>query len=119
MFPFRQRGIPTALSERPCVCTLDLQYFVSLLVDGHLHTRAPVAVIAIRAHPLSRVEIGPVTIGLMAALRTDDPFAVTILEPGVRRRRITKPSATRFEFRRPRFVRQFRMCVGKGHREEE
>ena len=99
MLPLLQRGILTALRERPRVRTLDLQYFVSLFVDTNLHTRAPVAVVAIRAHPLPRCESWPVALGLMAALLTDCPFAVTILEPGVRRRRITKPSATRFESR--------------------
>src|SRR5258706_12553212 len=119
MFPFRQRGIPAALGERAGVCTLDLKYFVSLFVDANLHTRAPVTMGAVGAHPLSRGEIGPVAVGLMTALHRDHPFAETIVQPGVRRRRITKPSAPRFEIRRPGFVRQFRMCVGKGHRDEE
>ena len=90
-----------------------------LFVDANLHTRATVTVGAVRAHPLFRVEIGPVAISLMAALHGDDPLAETIIQPGVRRRRIAEPSATRFEIRRPGFVRQSRMCVGKGHNDEE
>jgi hypothetical protein len=76
------------LRERACVRTFNLQYFVSLFVDANVQTGATVAIVAVRAHPLPRFEIWPVALGLMAALLTDCPFAVTILQPGVRRRRI-------------------------------
>lgn len=61
---------------------------MSLFVDANLHARALVAIAAVRAHPLPRFESWPVALSLMAALLTDGPFAETILQPGVRRRRI-------------------------------
>ncbi len=78
--------------------TFDFQNFASLFVDANLQARAPVTVAAtVRVHPLLRFEIWPIALGLVPALRGNYPFAVSIVEPGVRRRRIGEPPATSFE----------------------
>ena len=98
LFPFLQRGILTALPERPCARTFDLHDLASLFIDAKLQTRAPVTVAAtVRVHPLPWFESWPIAFGLVSALRADYPFAVTIVEPGIRRRWIGEPPATSFK----------------------
>ena len=71
---------------------------MSLFVDANLQTRAPVTVAAaVRVYPLLRFETWPIALGLVPALRAYYPFAVSIVEPGVGRRRIGEPPATSFE----------------------
>lgn len=71
---------------------------MSLTVNPDPQAGAPIPVVYVRLHPLPRIEVWPVTLGLIPALHPDHPLGVAVVQPGVGRRGIAEPSATRLEW---------------------